>query len=92
MDEENTDGKAVRGCDGGTQSITIREAPGTRRIALEIDCLSLDVALSLLERAHREIEARFRFVRAQELLAEKIESQRTAEMASRVMGRAPRGV
>lgn len=92
MAEENGNGNAVRGCDGGVQTITIRERPGTRRIELEMDCLSLDVALSLLERTHREVEARFRFVRAQELLAEAQQNARIAEIAGRAMQRGPQRV
>ena len=92
MDGENTNGNGVRGSDGGTQSIVIRESPGTRKLSLEVDCLSLDVALSLLERAHREIESRFRFLRAQELLVEAQNNQRIAEIAGNAMRRGPRGV
>jgi len=92
MDGENTNGNGVRGSDGGTQSIVIRESPGTRKLSLEVDCLSLDVALSLLERAHREIESRFRIMRAQELLVEAQNNQRIAEIAGNAMRRGPRGV
>ncbi len=91
MDGENTNGNGVRGIDGGTQSITIRERPGTRKMELEFDCLSLDVVLSLLERAHREIESRYRLQRAQELLVEAQNNQRIAEIAGNAMRRGPRG-
>jgi hypothetical protein len=84
MDNGNSRPEVVRGVDGGTQNITIKCAPGTQKISIDMDCLSMDVALSLLERAHRELEARFRFQRAQELLLEAHENQRLAAIAGDV--------
>ncbi len=92
MDSEHDNGNVVRGLDGGTQRVTITCKPGTQRIGLDLDCLSLDVALSLLERAHRELEARFRFKRTQELIAEAIANKQISAVAGEVMRRGPRGV
>lgn len=77
-------GHKVPGRDGGTQSITVTCAPGTQKLGIDMDCLNIDLALSLLERAHRELESRFRFMRAQELVMEAQEQRRLAEIAAGV--------
>lgn len=85
MDNGHVNGARVKGADGGVQLITISEAPGTRKMSLDIDCLSYDVALALLGRATRELESRYRFMRAQELAQEAIQNARMAEIAAGVM-------
>jgi hypothetical protein len=84
VDHKNGNGNTVRGCDGGVQRVTITCTPGTQKLGVDMDCLSLDIALSLLERAHRELESRFRFMRAQELVMEAQEQQRLAAIAAGV--------
>ncbi len=91
MDFEHGNGTKARGVDGGTQTLSISRAPGTQKLTIEMDCLNLDVALNLLASATREIESRFRFMRAQELTAEAIANQQIAAVASGVMRRGPRG-
>lgn len=85
MDNSNGNGARLKGCDGGVQTITISEAPGTRKLSLDLDCLNFDVALSILQRATRELESRYRFMRAQELAQEAIQNQRIAEIAAGVI-------
>lgn len=92
MDGANGNGTVtkVAGVDGGTQSISIKSAPGTHKLSIDMDCLSIDIALSLLERAHRELESRYRFMRAQELVMEAQEQQRLAALARSVASGAGR--
>jgi hypothetical protein len=92
MDNENDKTVAVRGVDGGTQTLSISRAPDTQKLSIDMDVLSLDVALNLIESAKREIESRFRFMRAQELALEAVQRQQIAVVASDVMRRGPRGV
>lgn len=77
----NGNGAIVKGCDGGTQTISISCAPGTQKLALDVDCINLDVALALLGRAQRELESRYRFQKAQELTAEAMEAARINQIA-----------
>jgi len=92
MENENGKTVTVRGVDGGTQTLSISRAPGTQKLSIDMDVLSLDVALNLIESAKREIECRFRFMRAQELAAEAIANQQMRQVAGDVMRRGPRGV
>lgn len=91
MDNGNGNGVAVKGSDGGVQTITLSEAPGTRKLSVDMDCLNLDVALALLQRATRELESRYRIQRAQELMLEQTENARMAAVAGDIMRRGPRG-
>jgi hypothetical protein len=88
--EGNGNGDTVKGCDGGVQRITITCTPGTQKLAIDMDCLNIDIALSLLERGQRELESRYRFMRAQELVMEVQEQQRLAQLARSVAGGAGR--
>ena len=67
---------------GGVQRVTIVQQPGTLKLSLDVDALNLDVALSLLQRAMRELESRYRFQRAQELVAEATLQKQYAAVAT----------
>jgi hypothetical protein len=70
----------------GVQSVTVSCDPLTMKLHLEIDTPNIELALVLLERAHRELEARFRFNRARELASEAIQAQSIADLVSRHPG------
>lgn len=69
----------------GVHRVTIAWNPFTHHADLDLGGLALDDALSVLERAHRELEARFRFNRARELQAEAMQQMAADQLVRNAM-------
>ncbi|HKN24332.1 MAG TPA: hypothetical protein VJX72_05740 [Candidatus Acidoferrum sp.] len=69
----------------GVQRVSVSFNPHTHHADLDLGGLSLDDALSLLERAHRELDARYRFGRARELAAELMNAAATDQLVRNAM-------
>lgn len=78
---EEDNGHALSGAHGGKQRVTITLEPGTMKLGCDLDTLNLEMALSMLDRATRELDARWRFQRAQELQADTLANRAFAEAA-----------
>ncbi len=64
----------------GVQRISISHDGFRRKFEMDLGGLALDDALMLLDRAHRELDARYRFQRGRELLAETVEQLQTGQL------------
>lgn len=69
----------------GVYKLTITMEKHTLKPTLDLDTESLDIALMMLQRAYRELETRFRFVRARELLAESMQQEATNRLVQNAM-------
>jgi hypothetical protein len=83
VDEGKNNGQSER--PDGVQSIRISHDVFRHKFDMDLGGLALDEALSLLERAHRELEARYRFQRARELAAEAIQDLQTDALIKNAM-------
>lgn len=83
MDNNGDNGQGER--PNGVQRVAISFNPHTHCAELDLGGLSLDDAISVLERGLRELDARYRFNRARELAAEVIGAAQTQQMVQDAM-------
>ena len=69
----------------GVQRIVISYSAEQKKFDLDLGGMALDDALSLLDRTHRELDARYRFGRARELAAEAMSEMQTQQLVRSVM-------
>lgn len=83
MDDGN--GAAASERPNGVQRVSISYCPHTHHADIDLGGLSLDDALSLFERAHRELDARYRFQRGKELLQESMQAAIDQQLVQNAM-------
>lgn len=81
MGNEGNNGTGER--PDGVQRITISYDPFARKADLDLGGLTYEDALAVMDRAYRELDARYRFNRARELAAEVMQAQSIADLVSR---------
>ncbi len=69
----------------GVQRVAISFNPHTHHADLDLGGLSVDDAISVLERGLRELDARYRFQRARELAAEVMAAAQTQALVQDAM-------
>lgn len=89
---ETGNGNGANGSErpNGVMRVTVTLDVHTNRLGIDMDCGTTEQALSMVDRARHEIDARFRFARAQEFAQAALQAKADADLAASIMGGARR--